>query len=61
MDLEGVYLKCLFIFERERCSGGGGVKREGNSGSEAESVLTAGLELMNREILTTAEVRRLTD
>ena len=59
----------MFIFEAERQSvNGGGAEREGDTESEAGSRLWAvgtepdvGLELTNREIMTWAQVGRLTD
>ena len=58
--------KC-FIYLWERVSGGG-AEREGDTESKTGSRLWAvstepdtGLELMNREIMTWAEVGRLTD
>ena len=59
----------MFIFERWRqSSSGGGAEREGDTESKTGSRLWAvstepdtGLELMNREIMTWAEVGRLTD
>ena len=40
----------------------GGAEREGNRGSKAGSMLAAeGLKLTNREIMTWAEIRRLTN
>ena len=57
----------LFIFETESMSGGG-AEREGDTESEAGSRLRAvstkpdaGLELTDREIMTWAEVRCLTN
>ena len=57
----------LFLGQRESMNGGG-AEREGDTESEAGSRLwtvstepDAGLELMNREIMTWAEVRCLTD
>ena len=58
----------LFLRERERWSAnGGGVERQGDTESEAGSRLwavrtesDAGLELTDREIMTWAEVGRLT-
>ena len=57
----------LFIFERQSTSGGG-AEREWDTESEADSRIWAvtrepdvGLELTNREIMTWAEVRHLTD
>ena len=54
--------------ERETSVNRGGTEREGDTESEAGSRLQAvstepkaGLELVNREIMTWAEVRRLTD
>ena len=56
-----------YFWERQRVSRGG-AEREGDTGSEAGSRLWAvstashmGLELMNREIMTRAEVGRLID
>ena len=54
----------MFIFERERASenmSSGEAKREGDGGSEAGSVLLVGVEPMNHEIMTRAEVWHLTD
>ena len=59
----------MFIFEREsKHMSRGGAERAGDTESEAGSRLwlistepDAGLELANREIMTWAEVRRLTD
>ena len=59
----------MFIFERERQSAcWGGAEREGDTESETGSRLwavstepDAGLELTDREIMTWAEVGRLTD
>ena len=57
----------LFLSERQSMSGGG-AERKGDTESKAGSRLWAvskgpnvGLELMNREIMTWAEVRCLTD
>ena len=51
--------------ERERASMGGGAKSEEDRGSEVGPALTAesdvGLELMSCEIITSVEVRYLTD
>ena len=62
----------LFLREREReretVHKGGGAEREGDTASEAGSRLRtvstepgAGLEPTNHEIMTCAEIRRLTD
>ena len=59
----------MFIFERQRQStSGGGAEREEDTESEVASRLSAvstepdaGLKLMDGEIMTRAEVRRLTD
>ena len=59
----------MFIFERERQSmSGGGAERETHTESEAGSRLWAvsmepdmGLEIMNCEVMTWAEVRQSTD
>ena len=59
----------MFIFEREKQSmSGGGAEREGDTEPEAGSGLWAvgtepemGLEPTDREIMTWAEVGRLTD
>ena len=59
----------IYFWDRERQSmNGGGAEREGNTESEAGSRLwaispgpDAGLELTDREIVTWAEVGRLTD
>ena len=65
-----IFLNVLFIFERERdrMASGGGAEREGDTQSKAGSRLWAvstepnvGLKLMNREIMTWAEVGRLTN
>ena len=58
----------MFIFERQSTSGGGGEReREGDTESEAGSRLgtvsaepDSGLELTHHEIMTWAEVERLT-
>ena len=53
----------MFIFEREKMSRGG-AEREGDRRSEAGSSRAepdAGLELMNHEIMTSANVRCVTD
>ena len=65
------FFKCLFIFEREKerqSMSRGGAEKEGDTESKAGSRLravstepNAGLELTNREIMTWAEVRCLTD
>ena len=54
----------MFIFEREREVSKGGAEREGDTESKAGSRLQAistepdaGLELMNREIMTWAKVK----
>ena len=58
----------LFIFETETEHEQGGAEREGDTESETDSRLWAvstepdtGLELTDREIMTWAEVGRLTD
>ena len=59
----------IYFWDRERQSmSGGGAEREGDTESEAGSRLwaispepDAGLELTDREIVTRAEVGRLTD
>ena len=59
----------IYFWDRERQSmNGGGAEREGDTEPEAGSRLRAispepdlGLELTGREIMTWAEVRRLTD
>ena len=66
-----LFFKCLFIFDRERKTGhewGRGREREGDTESEAGSRLRAvstepnvGLEPTNCEIMTGAEVGRVTD
>ena len=63
------FLTFIYFWDRERQSmNGGGSEREGDTESETGSRLwaistepDAGLELMNREIVTWAEVGRLTD
>ena len=63
------FLMFIYFWDRERQSmNGGGAKREGDTESEAGSRLRAispgpdaGLELTDREIVTWAEVGRLTD
>ena len=63
------FLTFIYFWDRERQSmNGGGAERQGDTESEAGSRLwavspepNAGLEFTDREIVTWAEVRRLTD
>ena len=59
---------CIYFWEGEKEHERGGAEREGDTESEASSRLQAvstepdaGLELTSLEIMTWAEVRRLTD
>ena len=72
MYLKFFFFLHLFIYfretERDRAQAGGGAERVGDTESKAGSRLravstepNAGLELTNHEIMTRAEVGRLTD
>ena len=63
-----MFILFYFIFERETECEWGGARREGDTESKAGSRLRAvstepdaGLKLMDREIMTWAEIRHLTD
>ena len=63
-----LFLKNIYLFLRDRARVGEGQREEGDTESKAGSrlwavstELDAGLELTNREIMTWAEVGRLTD